>query len=175
MTDDAELHRVLGTLADHGHIGQSIGDALAHSQRFVRALPAGTGAGQLIDLGSGGGIPGLVIARQRPELTVMLVERRRTRADELIRAVRALQLDDRVEVFADDVDALDREVDTVTARSFGAPQETLATACRLLRAGGVALISDPPTVGDHWTTALRLVGAMDDHGATEGIHRFVRR
>ncbi|MEM9040133.1 MAG: RsmG family class I SAM-dependent methyltransferase, partial [Actinomycetota bacterium] len=52
-----------------------------HSQAFVRALSSVEG--RVADLGSGAGVPGLVIAVERPDLDVVLVDRRRHRADRL--------------------------------------------------------------------------------------------
>ena len=37
----------------------------------------------MVDLGSGGGVPGLVIARARPDLRLVLVDRRAARTDHL--------------------------------------------------------------------------------------------
>ena len=45
-----------------------------------------------VDLGSGAGIPGLVLACARPETELVLVESRKRRVDWLIRAVAALEL-----------------------------------------------------------------------------------
>ena len=58
--------------------------------------PSPASAGTVVDLGSGGGVPGLVIARARPDLRVVLVDRRSSRTDHLSRLVRRLGLDDRV-------------------------------------------------------------------------------
>ena len=54
--------------------------------------------GTVVDLGSGGGVPGLVIADARPDLRLVLVDRRATRTDHLRRLVGRLGLADRVEV-----------------------------------------------------------------------------
>lgn len=179
MTDDAALLAALAVLQQHGHIGQPLGDAVAHSDRFVRAVPAATRT--LVDLGSGGGLPGLVIAARLPALQVTLVERREARADDLRRAVNRLGLADRITVITGDVDRVTGAFEVVTARAFAAPSVTLGVAVRLLIDGGVALISDPP--GDsrqHWREALALHGsespggAVVDLGAVDGIHRFQR-
>jgi len=45
-----------------------------------------------LDLGSGAGIPGLVLACARPEMPIVLVESRKRRVDWLIRASAALEL-----------------------------------------------------------------------------------
>ena len=48
--------------------------------------PRLAGAGACVDLGSGGGFPGLALAAARPELAVTLVESERRKADWLRRA-----------------------------------------------------------------------------------------
>jgi 16S rRNA (guanine527-N7)-methyltransferase len=175
VADDEALLAALTVLHQHGHIGQPLVEAVAHSERFVRAVPAD--ARTLLDLGSGGGLPGLVIADRRPSLRVTLVERRQNRADDLRRAVGRLAFGDRVRVVTGEVDAMSGSFDVVTARAFAAPIITLRAAMRLLAGDGVALISDPP--GDtqqHWRAALALMGdSVIDLGSDEGVHRFGRR
>lgn len=174
MADDESLLAALTVLQQHGHIGQPLPMAIAHSDRFVGAIPGG--ARTLVDLGSGGGLPGLVIATRCPTLQVTLVERREARADDLRRAVRRLRLADRVTVIAGDVDHVSGPFDVVTARAFAAPTVTLAATLRLLAGDGIALISDPP--GDpaaHWQAALAAAaGTVVDLGSMEGIHHFRR-
>jgi 16S rRNA (guanine527-N7)-methyltransferase len=142
---------------------------------FVALVPSA--AETLVDLGSGGGLPGLVIASRRPDVAITLVERRRTRADLLERAVRSLGLAAHVRVVADDARHLlaraPASFDVVTARSFGPPQETLELAVALLRPSGRVLIAEPPeAAGDRWPPELvRRCGAVD-LGRFEGIRQF---
>lgn len=174
MTD--RLRSVLASLQAYGAIGPtSLDAAIAHADRFVRALP--TGPVRVVDLGSGGGLPGLVIAARRPDLTIVLVERRQRRADLLQRAVGALGLG--AEVRAADVAELAATdggaFDVVTARSFGPPLVTAGWAARLLRPGGVALISEPPDApGNRWPSAQLEALGLRDEGVTDGI-RHLRR
>ncbi|MDO9174244.1 MAG: class I SAM-dependent methyltransferase [Actinomycetota bacterium] len=142
------------------------------------ALPPS--ARTLADLGSGGGLPGLVISVRRPELSVTLVERRHSRADLLSRAVRALQLTDRVTVLADDVRVLaersPRSFDAVTARSFAAPPITARWAGRLLRSGGVLVVSEPPRESaDRWPDSVLVEAGLVDKGREQGVRTFLRR
>ena len=104
--------------------------------------------GHAVDLGSGVGIPGLILADACPTTTWTLVERRSGRTDLLRRAVKRLGLDDRVEVFVGDAveaarSSLRGTVDWVTARSFGPPADTAECATGFLRAGGSLLTSEP--------------------------------
>jgi Flp pilus assembly CpaE family ATPase len=86
------------TLRDAQRLGmlgpRPIGDVIEHAEQFVRALDGVTGT--IVDLGSGGGVPGLVIAVGRPDLAVVLVDRREKRTDFLERAVARLAMGDRV-------------------------------------------------------------------------------
>jgi 16S rRNA (guanine527-N7)-methyltransferase len=175
VADDETLTAALAVLQRHGHIGQPLVEAVAHSDCFARAVPAA--ARTLVDLGSGGGLPGLVIADRCPHLKVTLVERRQRRGDDLRRAVRRLGFADRVEVVTGDVDTVSESFDVVSARAFAAPTIALRAAMRLLAAGGVALISDPPAQAEeHWQAALSTLGdSVIDLGSAEGIHRFRRR
>ncbi|MGH9272284.1 MAG: RsmG family class I SAM-dependent methyltransferase [Ilumatobacteraceae bacterium] len=128
----------LGSLGD-----RSVEEIVGHAQAFVDALrPV---VGQILDLGSGGGVPGLVIAWRRPDVTMILVERRQSRADHLHRLVRRLGLADRVAVAAVDGRQLtSASADGVVARSFGAPAMIAELAGRLLRSGGRLVVSEPP-------------------------------
>ncbi len=109
--------------------------------------------GVVVDLGSGGGVPGLVIAAARPDLQLVLVDRRRARTDHLVRLVRRLDLMGRVTVHA--ADALDLTLpspaDAVVARGFGPPAATARAAGRVLRDGGLLVVSEPPGArADRW-------------------------
>jgi 16S rRNA (guanine527-N7)-methyltransferase len=131
-----------------------IADVIDHSRAFVDAL-AGV-SGTVVDLGSGGGVPGLVIAWRRPDLRLVLVDRRMTRADHLRRLVARLGLGDRVSVLATDTRELprflDRPVEAVVARGFGAPGVVLDAARPILAETGIVVVSEPPEGPDRWTT-----------------------
>lgn len=64
---------------------------IADSAQLLEYVPRGTGP--WLDLGSGAGLPGLVVAAMRPEWTVTLVESRRKRVDWLERMRNTLKLD----------------------------------------------------------------------------------
>lgn len=176
---DSALLAVLGTIAERGAIGEaSLEAAVAHADQYVAALP--TACHRLADLGSGGGLPGLVIAMRRPTVEMVLVERRATRADMLQRAVRALGVDGRVEVLPADVAQLARRepagFDVVTARSFAAPPITAKWAGLLLCPGGVLIVSEPPTDDPaRWTPSLLQQHGLEDLGRLGGVRRFQRR
>jgi len=92
------------------------------------------------DVGSGAGLPGIVLAISRPDLEICLVEPLLRRATFLTEVVDRLDLSG-VEIRRDRADALHGKllVDVVTARAV-APLERLAAWCLpLLRPGGLLL------------------------------------
>lgn len=144
-----ESHR-LGFLGD-----RPIDEVIAHARSFVDALEGVTGT--VVDLGAGGGVPGLVIAHDRPDLSVTLIDRRSKRTDFLSRMVMRMRWTDRVEVVSRDVESVVAAsggvFDAAVARGFGPPEITLEFASRLVRPGGLIVISEPPT-GDRWDSKL---------------------
>lgn len=137
----------LGFLGD-----RPIDEVVTHARAFVSALDGVTG--RVVDLGSGGGVPGLVIAHDRPDLELLLVDRRAKRTDFLDRVVRRLGWADRVSVVCADVEVLmaagDPGIDAAVARGFGPPMWTLEVGTTLVRPGGITVISEPPD-GDRWS------------------------
>lgn len=127
----------------------------------------------LVDLGSGGGLPGLVIAHRRPDLSITLVERRTKRVDLLRYGIRALGLDS-VTVYEGDIADFSGQCDVVTARSFGPPLTVLDVSAAIVVTGGLVLISEPPSGLPHWSAAD--IGALGfaDLDSLDGIRRFVR-
>jgi 16S rRNA (guanine527-N7)-methyltransferase len=105
------------------------------SAQLLRFAP--TAAATWVDLGTGAGFPGLVVAALFPA-HFTLVEARRLRADFLLRSAEILGIEDRVEVLLSKVEAVPaRPFDVISARAF-APLD------KLLRLG--APLSTPETV-----------------------------
>jgi 16S rRNA (guanine527-N7)-methyltransferase len=151
---DPALHDALASSQRLGMLGaRSIGDVIDHSLAFV--APLADVAGTVVDLGSGGGVPGLVIAAARPDLCVVLLDRRVSRTDHLRRVVRRLGLDDRVAVVTGDAatSGIERPVTAVVARGFGAPTVVLPVAARLAAVDGLIVVSEPPN-DRRWPPAL---------------------
>jgi 16S rRNA (guanine527-N7)-methyltransferase len=96
----------------------------------------------VVDVGSGAGLPGIVLSVVRPDIYVVLVDSLSRRTDFLTEAVAGLGLERRVEVVrgrAEDLAGRLRPADVVTARAV-APLGRLAAWCLpLLRGGGVLL------------------------------------
>ncbi len=150
-----ELHEALGISQRLGFLGdRPIVEVIEHARAFVTALDGVSGS--VIDLGAGGGVPGLVLAVDRPDLSITLLDRRTKRTDFLSRIVRRMRLE-HVTVVAADVDDAIRQghtgFDAVVARGFGPPELTLRTGVRCLGEPGVIVISEPPR-GDRWDAEL---------------------
>jgi len=139
-----------------GFLGaRPIPDVVAHARGFVRALRAYGQVETVLDLGAGGGVPGLVVAHDLPDLQVTLLDRRAKRTDFLERVVRRLGWADRVSVICADVESFvpTDPFDAVMARGFGPPEFTLSVAAQLVRVGGPMVISEPPDA-DRWDEAV---------------------
>jgi 16S rRNA (guanine527-N7)-methyltransferase len=87
------------------------------------------------DLGSGAGLPGVVVAITRPDLGVTLVERRRSRAAFLESVLDELGLSNAA-VFAGGSEALSTPVDLAFARALAPARHSWELAEPLLRPAG---------------------------------------
>lgn len=116
MSRHPELFETLRQAQRFGFFGdRAIDEAVAHADRFVAAIE--DRSGRMIDLGAGGGLPGLVIADARRDLQIVLLDRRQKRTDFLERAVRRLELDN-VVVWCRDA------TDVVAAVAAGRSEDT---------------------------------------------------
>lgn len=113
---------------------------VADSAQVYSACPAS--AAKWVDLGSGGGFPGLVVAilarELKPELQVELVESDSRKATFLRQAAQILDLV--VSVRNERIESLDPlDADVLSARALAALPELLAYAEKHLRSGGIAV------------------------------------
>jgi 16S rRNA (guanine527-N7)-methyltransferase len=148
------LQNVLLAARDAGFLGPGpVQRHLRHARGFV-ALARMETEGEnprMLDLGSGGGLPGLVVAGAWPEATMVLLEANERRAQFLERAVAACALQERVRVVHQRAEIFGRDplyrstFDGVVARSFGAPAVVAECAAPLLRVGGWLIVSEPPS------------------------------
>ncbi len=97
---------------------------IADSAQLLEHIPKGEALGPWMDLGTGPGLPGLVIAILRPQTPVVLVESRKRRVDFLERCVGELNLDNcRIEgIRLEQVAPFEARI--ISARAF-APLEKL--------------------------------------------------
>jgi 16S rRNA (guanine527-N7)-methyltransferase len=106
--------------------------------------------GRFLDLGSGAGVPGLILLALWPTATGVLLDARRRRCSFLESAVGALDLRARVSVACGRAEELARdqefrgEFELVVARGFGAPATTAECAVGFLERSGRLAVSEPP-------------------------------
>lgn len=125
------------------------------------------GADTIVDVGSGGGVPGIPLAVELGDATVHLVESQQWKAEFLRTCTHALDLESRVRVHAiraeAAVDAVGREtLDAGTARALAAPIVVAEYLAPLVRIGGhLVLWSTAEQAGDAAVAANELLGLGD--------------
>jgi 16S rRNA (guanine527-N7)-methyltransferase len=124
---------------------------------FRRALPED--ARDVLDAGSGAGIPGIPLKLVDPGLQVTMVESRQRRVSFLSTAIRELGLSN-TRIVPDRLETVVREFpdrfDAVVARCAGDVGYLFGIGAHLVRPGGIVVASGPPKeyplpVG-HWVT-----------------------
>ena len=160
VLEESRARGFLGPNAIEPHFTHSLGFALCWEER-VEGPPAA-----FIDLGSGGGLPGLFLLdrwRCRAVFTDSMVKRAKFLEEVLewegapdngsvitARVEEIARIPDLVEAF-----------DLVTARSFGPPAVTAECGAQFMKVGGVMIVSEPPDDLDvkRWNSAK-----LDDLG-----------
>jgi 16S rRNA (guanine527-N7)-methyltransferase len=138
--------RALGFLGD-GPLEVHERSAAAFAE-VIGDLPSGARA---LDLGSGGGVPGLLLASWYPDVRWTLLDKHRRRTSFLARAVATLGWAGRVEVVREAAEVAAHDpahrgaYDLVVSRSFGPPALTAECAVGFLHVGGRLLVAEPPT------------------------------
>jgi 16S rRNA (guanine527-N7)-methyltransferase len=150
----SSLKVVLLAARETGFLGPGpVARHLRHAQGFVdlaKRQPQHSRTPRILDLGSGGGLPGLVMATEWPEATLVLLDANRRRVHFLERAVLSCGLQGRVQVVQQRAEVSGRDpdfrgrFDGVVARSFGAPAVVAECAAPFLRRDGWMIVSEPP-------------------------------
>jgi 16S rRNA (guanine527-N7)-methyltransferase len=136
-----------------------VGPQIVHARTLVALV--GRPEGRWLDLGSGAGLPGLVLALAWEDLPGVLLDAHGRRAAFAREAVSRLGLEGRVVVHqarAEDAardPALRGGFALVVARGFGAPATTAECAVGFLAASGRLAVSEPPEgeTGTRWPPA----------------------
>lgn len=150
---------VLGEAQRLGFVGRGpVAGHIDHALGFVAAWEAvcpGLRPSLVADMGSGGGLPGLVVA-VTSGARVALIDAKSRRCDWLEEAVRRLGLSERVTVLNRPAEELARDpdwrgrFDVVVARSFAPPAPTSECAAGLVRRSGLVVVSEPPEGRRRW-------------------------
>jgi 16S rRNA (guanine527-N7)-methyltransferase len=123
------------------------------SLQLVSLIPSK--ASTLVDLGSGGGLPGIVIAIAKPELRVTLIEQDQRKAAFLNEAKARLGLDN-IAIIVADIASQSGTYDVVTARALASLDMLLGMAHRLLKVGGACVFPK----GESWAEELAATRAQ---------------
>ncbi|MCU1376072.1 MAG: rRNA small subunit methyltransferase [Actinomycetia bacterium] len=151
------LEAVLERSRALGFLGPGpIAEQQAHAEAFLQAIEM-AGVELALDLGSGGGVPGLVLATLLPQVRWTLLDGMQRRTTFLAEAVTALDLEDRVEVVTARAEEAGRRpalrggFQLVVARGFAPPAVTAECAAPLLADHGQLVVSEPPeSLGARW-------------------------
>jgi len=141
-------------------------EQMGHAVAFAMLLEvAAAGPADFLDLGSGRGLPGLVLAARWTESRAVLLDASERRTAFLRRAVAALGWGSRVAVAVGRGEELARDPGLraafalVVARSFGAPAVTAEIGGAFLAVGGRLAVSEPGEGEERWPA-----GAVDELG-----------
>ena len=161
VLEDARARGFLGPTDLELQVEHALGFARAFEQahalsgRDRHSVPT-----RWLDLGSGGGLPGLVLAENWLSTPGVLLDSANRRTTFLSEAVHRLGWDDRVEVVRARAEDAGRDselrgsFDVVWARSFGSPPVTAECSAPFLASGGFLVVSEPPTTGVGGTATL---------------------
>ena len=171
LTEVLERARTLGVLGPG-----PVRDHIEHAEKFVRALEGVPAGARILDLGSGGGVPGLIIADRRPDLSVVLLDSMQRRVALLEEAIDQLGWGARVSAVLSRAETFGRDsaqrasFAAVTARSFGPPATVAECASPLLVVGGLLIVSEPPDQPDRWPAAgLSEFGLLTEPSSVPGL------
>lgn len=175
--DRSKLAEVFSQAQERGWIGgRDIDQHIEHSMGFATVVAAAPTVA--VDLGSGGGLPALVLAAAWPRSQWTLVESSLPRAAFLELHCAHLGWADRVVIRHAPAESLGEDeqfrgrADLVTARSFGTPSLVIKTAGPLLRLGGELVVSAAPDAAPWPGEALAAVGMSPDRltGTVPNFH-----
>lgn len=176
----AALISVLDSAQALGFVGPGpVADHLAHAEAHARVLAGVNPGPNVCDLGSGAGLPGLVIAALDLRQRVVLVESMAKRCRFLADATKHLRLTpNRAEVWCGRAEDFARErgetADAVVARSFAPPAVTAEIAAGILRVGGALVASSGPESRTGWDSpdGLWSLGLTPPRFVQEGGRTF---
>jgi 16S rRNA (guanine527-N7)-methyltransferase len=144
---------------------------IADSAQLLALAPSG--GGTWLDLGSGAGLPGMIIAILAPQWQVTMVESRRLRCDFLNRVIETLDLSGHTKIVHDRVEAL-RPLPSavISARAFAPLPRLITTARHLANLSTIWLlpkgrnaVNELSTLPRAWQTAFHVKPSLTDSDA----------
>jgi 16S rRNA (guanine527-N7)-methyltransferase len=150
---EEDVKATLRRSATQGFLGSMpVDDQIDHALGFVAAAEAALGGPpkSAVDLGTGGGVPGLVLHSCWPACHLVLVDGNERRTDFLSVEVAGWPNGSVMVVVRGRAEELGRKdryrgnFELVTARSFGRPAVVVECGAPLLGPGGVVVVSEPP-------------------------------
>jgi 16S rRNA (guanine527-N7)-methyltransferase len=178
VTPSLDQSRAFGFLGP-GQIAPHIAHALGFVEALVSVSPELAQPGRsFVDLGAGGGLPGLVAALALPFSTWLYLDVNVRRTGFLSSCIESLGIADRVEVRCERAELtsqnpLYRErFDGLVARGFAGPPITAECGAPLLALGGVFVISEPPDEIDRWPEEGIAQVGLSSVSVIQQNHRF---
>jgi 16S rRNA (guanine527-N7)-methyltransferase len=169
VLEDAQRIGLLGPLPVEAHI--------AHGRAWAERLVPSS----FLDLGSGAGVPGLVLATLWPGVEATLLDGQVRRTAWLRTAIARLGLDDRIAVAEGRAEelghspALRERFPLAVARGFGPAPVTAECGSAFVAVGGALSVSEPPEpASGRWPPEqLAELGLEIEPGVVHGAQRFV--
>jgi 16S rRNA (guanine527-N7)-methyltransferase len=151
---------------ERGLIGPKEGDRIwerhiANCIPITTIIPQGV---RVADIGSGAGLPGIVIALARPDLKVTLIEPLQRRVDFLNEVVAELALD--IEVIRGRAERVKKQFEIVTARAVAPLEKLIQISWHMIPRGGSLMAIKGESAADEITaTTLK-------KGSTAELHEI---
>lgn len=166
-----QVQESLNRSAALGFLGaMDLADQVAHGLGFaaaaqsIREAPPDT----VLDMGTGGGIPGLVLRACWPSSYLVLLDSNERRTEFLFTEVAHWEGRGRTQVVraraeeAGRSEALRENFELVTARAFGSPGVTAECGSAFVAVGGLLVVSEPPVGESRWSVeGLVGLGLLD--------------
>ena len=134
---------------------------IANSIPITTLIPEGE---RVVDIGSGAGLPGIVIALARPDLKVTLVEPLQRRVDFLNEVLAELNLS--IEVVRGRAEVVKKQFEVVTARAVAPLEKLIQISWHMIPKGGCLLAIKGESA------AAELAGTKLKKGSTSQLHEI---